>query len=343
MPREIQPLQPEEVDELSRFLTSGFGAPADAVFASPEVLHWKYFDPFAVDFGPRSFIVRDAGPIVGHLGLCPSHFNVGQSQVPTLHMIDWLGAKGNPGVGASLLRMAQRLTPTQYGFGGSVAGRRVLDAARYHLQGLVPVFQRVLKPGYRLRTSGSPSFRGLIAASRDTARLVLQRHQAPPQVIELGPVTSFGDEITSITSAFARHTIFTGRSSDLLNHLLRNPSRAMQGYRLFVDGELRGFGIVNLLMQGRSRIGRIVDCLLDNASPTQWQGAIHALTAQLQAQGADVVFGCGGPPWVSEAYRANEFRDSYSLEFRHRNRDGLIPRDQPFYLSFVEADYSYLP
>lgn len=343
MPREIQPLQPDETDELSRFLTTGFGTPADAPFALPEVLRWKYFDPFAADFGPRSFVVRESGAIVGHLGLCPSKFITGLSSVPTLHMIDWLGSRGNPGVGASLLRMAQRLTPTQYGFGGSVAGRRVLDAARYHLQGLVPVFQRVLKPGYRLRTSESPSPRTLAASARDAARLALQSPQTPPQCVTLLPVSSFGDEIALLTSAYAQHAVFTSRDPDLLNHLLRHPDRTFQGSLLVVDGAVRGFALLNVVVQGRARIGRIVDCILDNASPTQWHGAIHALTAQLQALGADVAFGCGGPPWVSEAYRANQFRDSFPLEFRHRDRDGLIPRDQPFHLTFVEADYSYLP
>ena len=346
MPREIQPLQSVDVDEFSRFLTSAFGTPADAPFALPEVLRWKYFDPFAAEFGPRSYIVRDNGEIAAHVGFCPTRFHVGPPPtppVPTLHMMDWLGSKRHPGAGLPLLRLAHRLTPTQYGLGGSVDSRRVVDAVGYHTQGTVPVFQRVLRAGYRLRASTTITSRTLAAAARDAARLTFKRDDRCEIPFETRPVPAFGPEIDAVLEAAAGHAVFTDRSPDILNHLLRHPSGTLEGCLLIAAGTVRGFALLNLFVQGRSRVGKIVDCLLDSANPTQWQGAIHALTTRLQAQGADVVFGCGGPPWVSEAYRANRFRESYPLEFRHRDRDHLIPRDRPFYLTFVEADYSYLP
>ena len=42
MTRDIRPLTPDDIPELSRFLTAGFAAPPDADFAAPEVLRWKY-------------------------------------------------------------------------------------------------------------------------------------------------------------------------------------------------------------------------------------------------------------------------------------------------------------
>lgn len=59
MPPEIHPLQPQDLDELSRFLTAGFYAPADADFAAPEVLRWKFLEPRGEDdIAPRSYVVR---------------------------------------------------------------------------------------------------------------------------------------------------------------------------------------------------------------------------------------------------------------------------------------------
>jgi hypothetical protein len=346
MPREIQPLQFHDVEELSRFLISGFGVPGDTPFASPEVLHWKYFDPFAEAFGPRSYIVCEDGEIAAHVGFSPTRFLVGPPPtppVPTLHMMDWLGSKRHPGAGLPLLRLAHRLTPVQYGLGGSVDSRRVVDAVGYHTQCAVPVFQRVLRADYRLRASTGTTARTLAAAARDAAGLVLRRGSRAESTIELRPVSTFGTEIDAVIACAARHAVFTGRGSDILNHLLRHPSGTIKGYLLVSAGTILGFALLNLFVQGRCRVGKIVDCLLNSANPTQWQDALLALTSRLQASGADVASGCGGPPWVSAAYRANRFRESYPLEFRHRDRNRLIPRDQPFYLTFVEADYSYLP
>ena len=103
MTRDIRPLAPDDLPELSRFLTAGFHAPPDADFAAPEVLRWKYLGPDAggdaTDSAPaRSYIARDeSGRIVGHLGLCRTAFE-GQAlaaaggRVPTIHIIDWLGS-----------------------------------------------------------------------------------------------------------------------------------------------------------------------------------------------------------------------------------------------------------
>ena len=45
MTRDIRPLTPDDLPELSRLLTAGFHAPPDADFAAPEVLRWKYLEP----------------------------------------------------------------------------------------------------------------------------------------------------------------------------------------------------------------------------------------------------------------------------------------------------------
>ena len=60
----IRPLQLDDLEDLSRFLTAGFHAPPDADFALPEVLRWKYLGPWddPLDQGPRAFwhVMRQA-------------------------------------------------------------------------------------------------------------------------------------------------------------------------------------------------------------------------------------------------------------------------------------------
>ena len=124
MARNIRPLSPKDLPELSRFLSTGFRSRPDADFFHPEVLRWKYLKPEG--FGskaqkndeaatgaspheqpksaghsgppPLSFVaLNDAKQIVGHLGLCRTHFRgkgiaVPSGRVGTMHIIDWLGS-----------------------------------------------------------------------------------------------------------------------------------------------------------------------------------------------------------------------------------------------------------
>src|SRR5213594_2798808 len=104
----ITPLRPEEIAELSEFLAAGFGRAADDAYASPEVLNWKYFDPCGAQEQPRSFIARDRGTIVAHLGVCPRAFvsvGFGSEGTPirTVHFVDWLASRTHPSTGLMLM------------------------------------------------------------------------------------------------------------------------------------------------------------------------------------------------------------------------------------------------
>src|SRR4051812_27500236 len=115
---EIEPLRPDDLPELSRFLVEGFRAPADADFAALDVLRWKYIEPRETGDAPRSFVARDeGGRIVGHVGIVPGRFEgeaLAAGPVSTLHMIDWLGAREHRSVGTALMRRAHRGAATPY-------------------------------------------------------------------------------------------------------------------------------------------------------------------------------------------------------------------------------------
>src|SRR4051794_16465021 len=95
----LRPMTPVDLPELSRFLTEEFHTPADAAFARPAVLRWKFFEPRGRDTGDaaRSYVACDTGTgrIVGHVGLCPGRFRglrLPADGVSTQHIIDWVTA-----------------------------------------------------------------------------------------------------------------------------------------------------------------------------------------------------------------------------------------------------------
>ena len=297
---------------------------------------------------PRSFVSREAGAIIGHVGVCPSAFVGGPQQgagggpVATFHMVDWLGSVGHPGLGSALMHHVHPMAPTQYILGGTAAARRAFDANHYERLADVPVFQKVLRAGYRLRASSRPSARAVVAASRDALRIASRRGRATEQPLALRRVTEFGD-VQELADASGRSAISTERSAARLNHLLRHPCGTLEGYLLLERGRVRGLAMLNILQQGRSRIGRIVECLLDDPSTGLFRSAIVALVAVLRDRGIDAVFGCGSTPWSADAYRDLGFVEAFRMESRLRDRSGLLPRAGPFHLTFLEADYSYLP
>jgi hypothetical protein len=353
MTRDIRPLTPDDLPELSRFLTAGFHAPPDADFAAPEVLRWKYLEP-AGDVADaetaRGYVARDeAGRIAGHLGLCRTEFE-GRAlaalggRVPTIHIIDWLGSPEHRALGMSLMRRAHQGVATQFGLGVSQAALVVGERAGYELRSLVPVYSRVLRAGYWLRTGGlNPLNRGL-RLGRDLANRVMHPAGAPRTVITIRHVAAFGPEILPIIEQAKTHVVFTRRDPDRLNAFLRFPRQAMSGWHLIdASGRLKGYAMINLIPkdQGRTLTGKFVDCLLDDVEPASWHAAVMALTDELTRQGADLAQAYSSTPWTAEALRRSGYTSRFSVKFHIRDRQGLIPRDTAFYLTPLEGDYAY--
>lgn len=343
MDHEIRPLALDDLPDLSRFLTTGFHAPADASFASVPVLMWKYLD-FS-DGLTRSWLAKDGrtGQIVGCLGVCRTHWRgavLSPEGVSTLHMIDWLTSESGRGVGASLMRRAHAEADTQYVLGASAAARKVLDRAGYALLAKVPVFQRVLRPTYRLRATGSGPMGRVLRAAKDTMGLLNRRPRAPGVAVELKPVSLFSEEIEPILDAYEANALFTSREPSRLNALLNYPHGKMTGWHLFVSGALRGFALLNIVARKGVREGRIVECLLDLEGEA-WHGAINALTSELNRQGADVAVGFASSAWTAAAYRDLGFAQTHAIEFRLRDRAGRLPKVTAWHLSALEADYAY--
>ncbi|MDR3633490.1 MAG: acetyltransferase [Isosphaeraceae bacterium] len=339
MPHDIRPLAPEDIPELSRFLTEGFHTPPDAPFAAPDVLRWKYFEPSGRADAPRSWVAREeGGGLIGHLGICASAFlgaGVPGGEVPTLHMIDWLSTRPGSGVGARLMLRAHQGTRTAYALGASTAARTVMGGGGYRLAGMVPVYQRVLRLGTAWRAGR------LAHWGRDLVRALRHRPRKPRAPLALRPVDVFGPEIDPVLAAYQRVAVWSDRRPAVLNRLLRYPRGGITGWLLTQGAQVRGFALLSLVEQGGVRLGRLVDCVLDELDPGLWHAGCYALAEELARQGADTATGFASTGWAADALRSCGFVTRHGLEFRVRDKAGLVPAGAVFHVTPLEADYAY--
>ncbi|HEV3164604.1 MAG TPA: acetyltransferase [Isosphaeraceae bacterium] len=343
MARDIRPLELEDVPEVSRFLVNAFAAPADAAFAAPEVLRWKYLEPRDDRNVPRSLVARANGEIVGHGGMTHGWFHVAAEpdrRISTFHGIDWVALPEHRSTGAFLLLHGHAYSQTHYALNYSEAARRVIEGIGYKLVATVPVFRRILRPGYHLRSSGH-ALSQRIRAARDLARVAYYRPHPLTRAIELRPVTAFGSEIVPVLEGCAMNVIFTSRHPEWLNHALRYPRSRLSGYLVYHENRLRGFGLLNVVAEPELRKGKIVECFLDEPDPALWHAVIMALTEELRVQQADVVEILGSTPWIREGLSASGFYEAHHANFMLHDRKKLLPTNVPFHLTSFEADYAY--
>jgi hypothetical protein len=371
---DIRPLRLDDIPELSQFLSAGFHAPPHADFVAPEVLRWKYlerlegrsvagganvgdesggeFDPDHRDdtAAPRSYIARDdTGQIIGHLGLCRTTFE-GQAipsdggSVTTTHFIDWLGSRGHRSIGVSLLRRAHESVTTQFTVGASELALQVGERVGYELRGLVPVYSRVFRARHWLRAGRSGFVERGLRLVRDVVNLAARRWTVPRRSVTLRRVSAFSDEIAPVVAAAKAHAIFTGREPARLNAFLRFPRQAISGWHLLDEtGRLRGFALLNVVPrdQGLTRVGKVIDCMVDEIDIALWHSAMLALTRELQRQGADVAQAYASNEWTAEALRRSGYVTRFAVKFLLRDPLALVPHGATFHHTFIEADYAY--
>ena len=193
------------------------------------------------------------------------------------------------------------------------------------------------------RTNQALSSRGLRLA-RDIASRWIQPPAAPRATIRLKRVANFGPEIGPIVEQAKTHAILTRRDPARLNAMLRFPRQTMTGWHLLdATGRLRGLAVLNVIPkdQGRTRTGKIVDCLLDDIDVDLWHAAMLALTHELARQGADLAQAYASTPWTAEALRQSGYKSRFAVKFHIRDRQALIPREAIFHLTPLEGDYAY--
>jgi hypothetical protein len=226
----------------------------------------------------------------------------------------------------------------------SEAALVVGERAGYELRTLVPVYTHVLRAGYWLRAGESSPARGVLWLAREAASRWIKPPTAAKVTIVLKRVSAFGPEIDPIVAHARVSTILTRRDPERLNFILRFPRQAMTGWHLLDHtGQLRGLAVLNVIPkdQGRTRTGKVVDCLLDGTDVAPWHAAMLALTRELARQGADLAQAYASTPWATEALGNSGFKSRFAVKFHIRDRQGLIPRNVPFHLTPLEGDYAY--
>jgi hypothetical protein len=349
MTPQIRPIQQEDIPELSRFLIQGFKSPADAVYAREDVLRWKYFDPRGAqhEFMPRGFIAHQDAKIVGHAGMCPTHFLVGsgsaQTKLKTVHHIDWLAAKVGVPIGSMLAQQGFQHTQIQYGIGGTEGARKADRKMGFDDFAQVPRYTKVLRLNYRLRKPRhAPLWKAFLQTARDRGRATLRPKRSCSQHLELRRVTSFGPEVENIVSETKIAAIHSLRTSELLNHFLRYPPKTVSGWLLMQGDKPRGFALLSVVPGADMRFGKVSDCFLDCLDEEIWHCAIQTLSNELRNQGADVAMSYGTAPWMAKALEADGFCVSRFSLFALRDPQKIISHGTPLFVTPVEADHAYL-
>lgn len=342
---EIRLLEPGDITSLSQFLVTGFGVPADAEFAAPDVLRWKYFDHKYTGDCPVGVVATDGHRIIGFVGVDSTWFMFDDlhKQVTAGHGIDWLASKANVAVGLLVFDRGNACTDVQFVIGGSataVAMRRKLGW-QFPLE--VAVLGKVLRPMHRLRKGRiDPLWKAALKVGRDYARRLHYPTREPSFHLQLRQITSFGNEIVQITQACRMKEIHTIRSVERLNHYLRYPKSNVTGWLLEEGDRIRGFALLNVSLRDGVFVGRIVDCFMDDPHPDLWHSALYSMTGQLNAQGADISLCYGSTEWMNRALALNGYSLQKLSPLAIRDTGNLLPRDASFYLTQLEADHGYL-
>ena len=349
---DIGPLREDEVEALSRFLIKGFGVAPEALFAAPDVLRWKFVTPrgAADEVLPRALVARDAaGGIVGHVGWVGTRFCSGTpaaSVVAGIHMIDWLGSPEHKGVGGALLRRVNALAPVQYGFGGTSAGRAVVKGAGFVPRPPVPVFQCVLRPGYAFRADvGVPYWKRAGRALRDSGLIFARRVEGGPGTASFGlkRVERFDGELETLQMADLAGQVASRKGCADWNALLAFPRGGISGWVIERRGATVGFALLSVVSNPRTRVGKVVDLVMSKGDECDRGVAYALLRGELERQGADLALVCGATEVERAGLRAAGFRRAFELELSVRDRAGLLPPEVPIHVSFLDADYAFLP
>ncbi len=345
--REIVPTHLDDLRELSRFLCKGFAVPEDARFASAEILNWKYFDPDGFGQGARSYLVREAGKIVGHVGICRCRFLIPRGEkevffqeVPSLQIIDWLVESQGKGIGAYMMMHAHQGAPTQIGMGTSKAARKVGEAFDYRLVMDVPVYERSLRPLHRFKIIEEPLWKRSARFGRDLLRVASRGSSREKPSVELDQVHSFDANDQSLFLDASIPIVRMARPTESLNHMLRYPGGSIKGFRIIRKGRLVGAAILSLVSRKGVRLAKIVELWTIEDHKTRVH-AINTLEYIAVEWKADLVQCYASSPLLEKDLGTAGFSRAFDVSFHIRDKTELIHKDATFHMTPYEGDYAY--
>jgi hypothetical protein len=348
MARAIEPLREEWIPALSEFLRAHFCPPGDYCdFADPEVLRWKFLEPRGPCKTARCFVVRDENNIVADVGICTTEFTTcpgGEIHVPAVHMTDWLTSAQGASFGAPLMLRAFSLAPVQYACGCTPAAARVLLRAGYQEISQIPLYHRVLS---RANSTVWTAMHGRQTALRQSAYRAFDLAQsfAPSRIstdMVAIQVPEFGQEVSTLLASSSYAVTMTSRSPEILNYYCRYPKKNISAWLLKRSNQVVGFALLALIQKPKFRHGRIVECFLGSADSQAWTEAISTLQAKLKDMKPDLISCYASNQTIRSALEANGYFRRGKIPFYLRDPKSLVPRSDPFHLSYLEADLAYI-
>ncbi|MGH9968272.1 MAG: hypothetical protein ACREBG_10635 [Pyrinomonadaceae bacterium] len=327
---------PTDLNSVAAFLTNGFNSPPDAVFARPDVLRWKYFDPGPQWESSRSYVLRQEQKIKAHCGVWPMNLNFRGESVSCICFLDWLSEKDLPGAGVLLKKKLMRLADTSVVVGGSADTRAVVPRIGFQQAGDVTTFARVVRPWKQFRTRPQETI------GRSAARLLRNTawSRATGGAVDRGwSITRVGsfDELPEVTNGSGYPTPWRG--SRYLNYWLSTPAAEIAGFVISLQDHFFGYFLL-------SKVGgqaRIADIRLLSEKPADWANA-YRLAASIAAEDPEVceTLTIASTPLARQALLESGFRDRGSVPVFFSDPKKKLPHVPPLFLNMIDGDGAYL-
>jgi hypothetical protein len=326
-----------ELPLVSAFLRDAFPASANHMFASQEMLAWKYFAPAPAWVGGLSYVLDHHDAIAAHAGICPTVFSGhGLGPVRCATIIDWAADHRVPGAGIALYRRIMKFGDAAFLIGGADTTRalaprlgfRHMVDARVYARWVRPVSEFLRRP---------PSARGAL-------RLLHSAVHPPFTPLaarngwEIAAVKSFDASIEPSLAIASRRYAAADRTVEQMNHRLACPSVETRGYVLHRLGRVAGCAIVAL----GSHDARILDVRVNSREPSDWTAAYAAITDALTREPRVCrITVLASVPLLHQALEANGYWINRVEPVLFHDPAQRVASLLPLSVQFFESDLAY--
>jgi hypothetical protein len=332
MKLQCSPARVSDVDRVSEFLGSVFGASSSAVFLDPRVLSWKYFQHRPDWTGDRSFLLTDGATLVAHTGIWPLALKHAGSLRSCIHLIDWAATRKSPGSGIWLYRELLKKAETALGIGGTEGTRKLLPRIGFREIGRWDTYRRAVRPWNYFQSSHG-GWKEIARLLRDST-LNLGTPSGRGR-LEVTPVMRFDAALEEILSSSPlAQALRCHRTPEGLNYLLDCPVARISGYVLHNGSVPRGYFLLSRL----AHQARIAELRISSSNQKDWICAITLACATAAEDPNTVeIFAGASTPAMQQAIRASGFRwyGEKPIFFHGTDlADGATSLD----LSFIDSD-----
>lgn len=332
----LRAIEARDLEDVSEFLIRVRASDADASFAAPRMLEWKYLRPRSEWADSRGFVLEKDGRIVAFGGVIPAELCLsGGGVVKTGTIIDWAADRSVPGVGVIVLTKVLNKTGTMFILGGTQAARDVLPKIGFRSVDGVPAFARWVRPWKEFRTRPKTSrsaLRLLHGLSHWRSRRVVKDWDSVP-------VKEFSPSLEPLLNRRWNSETFCRRTVENLNYMLQCPAVEMQGFLLRRNKTVVGYFVV-------AKTGweaRLLDICVGSDQPEDWQSGV---STAVHAVGSDPrvcrIFAWAVAPKLQDCLVQNGFWRQEEKPIVVRDPKNLLAGVFPLNLQMFDGESAYL-